>query len=116
MPRHHESDTVLHLERRILRALCGSANTPAAWDGLTSQLADHTWQEPEHRVVYEALRQIRSRDPKTRREQLPAQATRMGFPDVEWTAYLSPEGGEKTDAKQLIARLKAAAAARPPQP
>ncbi len=80
------------------------------------QLADHLWQEPEHHVVYVALRQIRSRDPKVRRDQLPAQATRMGFPDVEWRAYLSPVAEEEMDPEQLIARLKAATADRPRLP
>jgi hypothetical protein len=112
MPRHQPSDQMLELERKVLRALCVGATSSVSWDTLASQLADHTWQEPEHRVVYEALRQVRSRDPKARREQLPAQATRMGFPDVEWTAYLSREAEAETDTEQLIAQLKAAMADR----
>jgi hypothetical protein len=112
MSRHHPFDNVPELERRILRSLCGGATSSATWEALASQLVDHMWQEPEHRVVYEALRQIRSRDPKARREQLPAQATRMGFPDVEWTAYLSPETEAEIVPEQLIARLKAATVGR----
>ena len=114
MPRDHASDIVLDLERRILRTLCGGRNTPATWEALAIHLADHIWLEPEHWVVDEARRQIRSRDPKARREQLPAQATRMGFPDVEWATYLSPESEEEADPEQLISRLKAATADRPP--
>jgi hypothetical protein len=79
------------LEREILAALCSRALSRATWDKLAGGLANHVWREPEHRVVYAALRQIRSRDPRTWREQLPAQTTRMGFPDVDWTIYLAPE-------------------------
>jgi hypothetical protein len=109
MTRHHAFDTVKSLERQILRVLCGGAITAVVWEALAGQISDHLWQEPEHRVVYEALRQIRSRDPQTLRDQIPAQATRMGFPDVEWAAYLSSQPDIETNPKQLIARLKAAA-------
>jgi hypothetical protein len=81
---------ITELERKILIAFCTGALGRPAWEKLAGALADHVWHEPEHRVVFAALRQIRRHDPRTWREQLPAQATRMGFPDVDWATYLAP--------------------------
>jgi hypothetical protein len=100
----------LDLETRILRALCSgvdpvaahfsapsvtnpspSANAPttatAKRAAILAQLRTHRWQDPEHRVVFEALTMLPGREAAELREQLPAQATRMGFPDVNWEEY-----------------------------
>jgi hypothetical protein len=86
---------LLDLESRILRALCSG---PSAFDSpathhasaraaLLAKLRAHRWQDPEHRVVFEALTWLPGRQAADLREQLPAQATRMGFPDVDWDQY-----------------------------
>jgi hypothetical protein len=86
---------VFDLESRILRALC---STPPAFDSpsahhasaraaILAKLRAHRWQDPEHRVVFEALILLPGRQAADLREQLPAQATRMGFPDVNWDHY-----------------------------
>ena len=83
------------LESRILRALCTSpsqSNSPANDHASTraailEKLRAHPWQNPEHRVVFEALTRLPGRPSTELREQLPAQATRMGFPDVNWDHY-----------------------------
>jgi hypothetical protein len=111
MPGDVSRTTIAALERSVLRALCTDVGATREWEGITRSLAGYVWREPEHRVVYEALRRIPSRTTKTRRDQLPAQATRMGFPDVDWANYLdaneTPPSRDHLD--RLIADLKAAA-------
>jgi hypothetical protein len=82
-----QAEQILGLEHEILRALC--ASTEAAWGRreLLTALSAHNWHDPEHRVVFEALLRTRSRDPAALRSEIPATATRMGFPDVEWGEY-----------------------------
>jgi hypothetical protein len=113
MTGNRADDTIAAIERRILCALCNSSSASADWDALMNELSEHAWREPEHRVVYEALRQIRSRNTETRCEELPAQATRMGFPDVEWAIYLAAGRDEEVDFEKLIAQLRAAASDGP---
>jgi len=43
------------------------------------------------------------------REQLPAQATRMGFPDIDWDAFFGPGDSPQPDIDEAIRRLKAQA-------
>ena len=71
-----------------------------------SQLTAYRWQESDNKVVYEALRAIKSRYPETRRDELPAQATRMGFPEVDWKPYFEPDEELGSHLQDLIRRLK----------
>jgi hypothetical protein len=112
MPENRTPESVAALERQILRALCSGISDPVEWDKITSQLSVYPWREPDHEVVYEAVRAIKSRDPKTRRAELPAQATRMGFPDLDWNLYFEPREEPQLDLRDLVRRLKAAALGR----
>jgi hypothetical protein len=107
MDEKHPNHLILALELRILTALCRGADPPAQWERLTGQLNNYRWLDSDHKVVYDALRAIKSRDPKTRRDELPAQATRMGFPDVDWKPYFEPDQKVASDLQDLIRRLKA---------
>ncbi|MGB8542119.1 MAG: hypothetical protein WCD49_10840 [Candidatus Acidiferrales bacterium] len=71
------------------------------------ELSKHVWQDAEHRVVFEAIQRLSSSDTKLLQEQLPAQATRMGFPDVSWDNYFSPPPGAKLDFGLLVRELLA---------
>lgn len=98
----------LDLESKILRALCSDFDfvaahfsapsainqsprkeAPVTRATILAQLRAHRWQDPEHRVVFEALTLLPGRDATELREQLPGQATRMGFPDVNWEKYFA---------------------------
>jgi hypothetical protein len=107
MPDRHPSDSILALERRILQALCVGANSPDDWDHLAGRLAGYRWLGSDHKVVFEAFRAIKSRDPETRLDELPAQVTRMGFPDVDWKACFEPDDGTEQKLEDLIRRLEA---------
>jgi hypothetical protein len=113
MPDNHAFDTVMALERRVLRALCAGVGAPDNWNQPASELSGYRWQDPDHKVVFEALRAIKSSDPKSRRDELPAQVTRMGFPDLDWNVYFDGEELPAAEIEGIIGRLKAATLDRP---
>ena len=99
MPAADKSLAIFELERKILRAICHEQVDSLARGDLdaqgraadVSELLSHKWQDAEHRVVFEALARLPGRDGAELRRQLPAQATRMGFPDVQWETYFASE-------------------------
>jgi hypothetical protein len=105
---------MLDLESRILRRLCSGQSGFAAPGThhvsgratILAQLRAHQWQDPEHRVVFEALTLLPGRQSTELREQLPAQATRMGFPDVNWDHYFAASD-DKAPSESLVAELLA---------
>jgi hypothetical protein len=105
---------MLDLESRILRRLCSEQSAfaaPGTHPGsgratILAQLRAHRWQDPEHRVVFEALTALPGRQSTELREQLPAQATRMGFPDVNWDHYFVASD-DKAPIDTLVAELLA---------
>jgi hypothetical protein len=107
----------LGLEREILRALCSSQHLTAERGGLLRALASHDWENPEHRIVYEALQRSLARGSGALRSELPATATRMGFPDVDWAEYFQPsEASQATEVERCIRALAVASAQPPRQP
>jgi hypothetical protein len=104
--------SVPELERAILRALCADALPAPARDSAKHSLENYQWQDPEHRVVYEALLEAPRSGPLSLREQLPARATRLGFPDVEWQNYFGRAESEQGDIEGLVRELKIALAER----
>ena len=124
MPASDKPSSIFALERTILRALCRDGLDGAAQADrdahsravAVSELLSHNWQDAEHRVVFEALARLAGRDAAELRRQLPAQATRMGFPDVCWETYFAgstPQEAQTADdlgldLKQLMAKLRTA--------
>jgi hypothetical protein len=100
----------LDLEFKILRALCGHPSSDldnaAARARILAQLRPHLWQDSEHRVVFEALTALPGCNATELREQLPAQATRMGFPDVNWENYFASAAADSA-IETLVAELLA---------
>jgi len=78
------------LELEILRAFCTLAAPGSALRSAMLSLEHHAWHNPEHRVVFDALRRLHPARPDALREELPGVATRMGFPDVDWAPYFQP--------------------------
>ena len=122
MPTSDKSRRISELELQILRKLCEPSATAAAeaqanaraLERTMSGLQAHKWQDAEHRVVFEAIARLPGRNADDLRRQLPAQATRMGFPDVDWETYFTSEGASgasSADAatqtlESLIAQLR----------
>ena len=88
-------------ERDVLRALCSSKSTAEEMAMATRRLAEYAWQDGDHRVVYEAIARCRASDGAQMRKDLPAIATRMGFPDIEWEQYFAASVGEEESAAEL---------------
>jgi hypothetical protein len=104
-------DKILELERLVLTSLCVSSGMGGRREPILADLSRHKWRAPEHRVVYEALMRLRNADPGAISAELPAMATRMGFPDVDWDNYFLPVADPAaTEIEELIRRLAAACA------
>lgn len=111
-------EPILHIERAVLRALCcgtasqaeGGEPTQAAASSALSEalreLGDYRWRGDEHRVVYSALAALKPSRGESVAEQLPAQATRMGFPDVDWKLYLESSATSQIEIRGLVRALK----------
>ena len=103
-------DRTLELERSILHALCcGSGAEPDVRVAAIRSLHGYAWRNVEHRIVYAALVSVQQPSGMPAAEQLPAQATRMGFPDVDWKLYLflRPTEGVEPDIQAMISELSA---------
>jgi hypothetical protein len=87
MPNDHSPDLIASLELALLRWLCVSATSDDSRNRVLSALPGHKWRDADHAIVFDALRRVPDRDKRPLREQLPAIATRMGFPDIAWEDY-----------------------------
>jgi hypothetical protein len=100
------------LEIAALRELISRAGTRVARDAggldeLLGRLSDFTWADEEHRVVYECVRSARGHHKLRLREEMAAEATRMGHPDVDWSVYFLPSQLlSEAGLLKLIRRLK----------
>lgn len=81
----------IHRERVWLALLCQNPADAPLRAELELLLALHSWVSADHRVVFAALAGRRS-SPEAIRAELPAQLTRLGFPDVDIEDYFSPAG------------------------
>lgn len=107
MSKQTPAKRILDLERDTLCALCIRASANARHETVMRDLSNHVWQDAEHRIVFEAIQRLSSSDPRLLREQLPAQTTRMGFPDVNWENYFMPAGEVEGDFDALVRELLA---------
>jgi hypothetical protein len=89
MPHDSPPNSTHSLELALLRSLCVNTGAANPLGPIPSLLAGYKWHDADHAIVYEALRKVSSRDKRPLREQLPAIATRMGFPDVDWDNYFT---------------------------
>lgn len=101
---------ILQLERQVLRALCVSALPFERRTEVVKALATHRWQSPDHQVIYEALRRSRHRDARSLREHLRAEATRLGFPDIDWACYFQASAAVDEHVENLVRTLLSHAA------
>lgn len=105
MPHKEPTDRILQRELAVLRVLCVTAHTNLPREKIIQQLSEYVWQGAEHRVVFEAIARLCSSNPSLLREQLPAQATRMGFPDVNWESYFGSQKEAEDDIEELVRAL-----------
>lgn len=100
-----------NLEIAALREFISRATGNASVDSeaelgkLIGEFAGYVWSDEEHRVVYECVRSARGRRVVRFREEMAAEATRMGHPDVDWDLYFKSPGSG-ANLPELIRRLK----------
>jgi hypothetical protein len=96
------------LERKILSWLCSQRNAEGAASQVRQKLAAYAWSDADNRVVFESLTRLASGlTPAELREQLPAQATRMGFPDVNWENYWGRSETAEQHIREMVEQLLA---------
>jgi hypothetical protein len=99
-----QHDKIVSLELRILRALCTHPNGER-YENCGASLGGYVWHDAEHGAMYQALRRIGFLSPNARRRELPAEMTRLGFPDVNCQAYFEGENGTPDELPQTIQLL-----------
>lgn len=82
-------------ERVVLRCLCRDQQFARVSPDQLNRLRSYVWQDPEHRIVFDAIERSTKAKGFSLREYLPAQATRMGFPDIHWHAYFEDNAKEE---------------------
>lgn len=98
------------IERRVLGALCmGPLSLDDRSEALRN-LANYNWILPDHRVIYEALRRSRQRNPAELREHIGAEITRLGFPDIDVEPFFAPCTLRTDEIVDLASALLAAGA------
>lgn len=82
-----------------------AADDPGKCQELLGAIVSYVWADEEHRVVYECLQMAQGHSRARLREEMAAEATRMGHPEVDWDVYFQlPESD--VNLSELIRRLK----------
>ena len=97
---------IADVERAILRALCADSLPASVRDSANDRLKNYKWRDEEHWVVYQALRKLNGQRRVSLREELPASATKLAFPDVNWPNYFGGEELNGDAIEQLFRELK----------
>jgi hypothetical protein len=103
-----ENSFLLSAERELLQNLCRTGLKSVSPNDLQA-LARRSWAAPDHQIIFDSLFRLANISPPALRHQLPAEAARMGFPDVAWDKFFEVSANEceshRTTA-ELIAALK----------
>jgi hypothetical protein len=102
--------TCISIERKVLHYLCTNNTSIPQANDVKSKLANYIWHDQDNRVVFECLTRLSGASaltPSQLIEQLPAQATRIGFPDVNWQNYLQAAESDSPDICALVDQLLA---------
>lgn len=100
-----KENTRMESERQVLRFLCAGGADAAAQQNVARRLADYSWRDADHEILFEAIGELLAREPRRILRELPAAITRRGFPDIacEWLAEDSAM--DSTDAMELTEKL-----------
>jgi hypothetical protein len=93
------------IEIQVLHALCLGTRQGSVKEAGKSLLRDYRWHNALHQALWNSLCAIPSDDPEILRQLLPAQMTRLGFPDVEWEELFAPHSLAKEDAIDMMRRM-----------
>jgi hypothetical protein len=96
---------LIAIERDLLCVLCQSGGLAELSLQTRSELRSYSWQGSDHQTIFDALLHIVRVARGSLREQLAAQATRMGFPDVNWNEYFGQAGAAADELQQSVMDL-----------
>jgi hypothetical protein len=99
-------------ERAVLRGLCNGTLAGAARAQAMQQLSAECFEDPLHREVFAALKEIPRSEPAILREHLPLRLLNRGFVDVELDEFFATPGAGGEQLARWIAELAARAAGR----
>ena len=88
MPEREANQRLISIERNLLCEII-RAGTAKRRQQATAQLQDYPWLAHDHQIVFEALCRLASYAGKDLPQRLKAETTRIGFPDIDWTGYLT---------------------------
>ena len=100
-----QSRDAKEIERRVLGALCAAPLSLDDCSEALRSLVNYNWIVPDHRVIYEALRRSRQRSTSALREQMTAEITRLGFPDIQVEPFFAPCSLTRTEIMGLANAL-----------
>jgi hypothetical protein len=90
---------------RLLLARGGQGSSSIATPEVLRSLDRHTWADEEHRVVYQSWRAARRNPALPLRQEMAAQATRAGHPEIDWPIYFQ-EVPNEPDLAHLLSDLE----------
>ena len=105
MPEVDEQNLVA-VERAVLRCLCQGTPQGSVMPAGRRLLKHYPWSLLTHRIIFEGLVSLKTDDPETLRQQLPAKLTRRGFPDVDWGLFDRSHKLTKEEAEKLMKKLR----------
>jgi len=73
--------------------------------GRLAELNHYSWATPDHRILFEVLVRLGNIAPGFLRERLGAEATRMGFPDIDWEALFELNENEPKPQPEASERI-----------
>jgi hypothetical protein len=93
------------IERQLLAALCASALDPQTRSEILDRLRTHTFANPDHEVIFQALAKMPPAPIARIRETLGARLTLLGFPDIDVTPILELEPPSAEKIPVLLTQL-----------
>ncbi|MGB6199262.1 MAG: hypothetical protein WA871_08245 [Candidatus Acidiferrales bacterium] len=79
-------------ERLLLRALCRTETSGTLRGTILTALATHRFVEPEHDVLFAALRDIQNIGRVATQQRVEEMLLRRGFPDLDLDDYFATRG------------------------
>jgi replicative DNA helicase len=79
-------------ERLLLRALCRTETSGSLRGTILTALATHRFVEPQHEVLFAALRDIQNVGRVATQARVEEMLLRRGFPDLDLDDYFASQG------------------------
>ncbi len=110
MKRLESRATKVGAERTVLRAMCVGALGRTVWREGVDLLANYRFADNVHQLIFDAMREIQTDDPRIIRELLPARLNNKGFPDLDLETYFQPHNFPADPTIALMRALCASSA------